>query len=241
MHDLAGAAAASGVDWLSTAEQARFARLKTPLRQAQFLSGRWLGRKVLAATYGGGVDRWSLSAPQSGPPQIHDSLAQAGTIYLGLSHSAHHVACAVSSSPLGLDLEALSPKRNLVAIADLICTPVERARLPATQGPEQTACFYDLWTLKEAWIKFHAEDLSPARLAQIHTQRADPGQVANARMWHWPGLTLALVADADAPVQWLGDENEGEGGTFEAWTIEDQAATGGGIGGGSAPGFTKPA
>lgn len=232
VHDLSDAAAAGGVGWLSTSEQARFARLKTPLRQAQFLSGRWLARQVLVAAYGGGADRWSLSAPESGPPQIHDSWAQAGTLYLGLSHSADHVACAVSSLPLGLDLEAASAKRNLVGIADVICTPAERARWPATQGPEQAVCFYDLWTLKEAWIKFHAEDLSPARLAQIHTQRAEPGQPANARLWRRPGLTLALVADADAPVQWLGNE----GGAFEAWTIEEQAATGA-----IAPGLTKPA
>lgn len=203
---LAQEAQREGLRWLSAGEQARLARISAATRRDQFIAGRWLSRRLLAATYGGEPTDWSLSAPDSGPPAAQGPLAPAPC--LSLSHSAERVACAVGRSPLGLDLEVAGRARDFDGIAAAVCSVDELARLRNAEPSAREAMFYQCWTLKEAWLKSRGEDASPGRMAQIHTSPAPATSVANARLWAGPGLTLALVVDAMLPVRWTGQALE---------------------------------
>jgi 4'-phosphopantetheinyl transferase len=200
--------------WLSPAEASRLARISAAGRRAEFIAGRWLARQLLALAGGGQPSQWKLSAPDSGPPLAQGPHGSA-PLHVGLSHSGGRVACAVAIAAIGLDLEVPRRSRDLRALAEVVCSPGEQARLAAEPGRVELL-FYPCWTLKEAWLKSRGEGMSPGRLAQLHTEPAMVGS-GNARVWQANGCTLALVAPPDAAVQCIG---EGLGWPT-AWAITD--------------------
>ncbi|KGD92206.1 4-diphosphocytidyl-2C-methyl-D-erythritol kinase [Achromobacter sp. RTa] len=82
-----------------------------------------------------------------------------------LSHSGGSAVCAATSAarPLGADLERIRP-REVLRLADWVCTPEERGVLAGLDGARQLQHFYLMWTLKEAFIKAAALDF-PADMA----------------------------------------------------------------------------
>lgn len=187
-----------GLAWLSPGEQARLARISASSRRNEFIAGRWLARRVLAAAHGGEATAWVITAPHSGPPTV--SGPARAPVYLSISHSGDKVACAVGGCPIGVDLEVPRRTRDFLALAEGVCSPEERQRLRAAEPASRSALFHECWTLKEAWLKSRGEDMSPGRLAQIHT--APALRAAQARVWHGDGLTLALVAQPELEVEW---------------------------------------
>lgn len=200
---LAQVAQQGGLDWLSPAEVARLGRITAPSRHAQFIAGRWLARQLLTQLHGGEPQAWRISAPDSGPPAITGPAAP-DSIHLSLTHSADSVGCAIGSCPLGLDLEVPRRTRDFLALADVMCSAAERERLRREPASSREALFYELWTLKEAWIKSRGQDVSPGRLAQIHTSAATSASAYRGRLWQGEGLTLALVTLPHCPVHWVG-------------------------------------
>lgn len=196
-------AEAAGRGWLSDAERARLDAISAPGRRAQFLAGRWTLRQLLADQLGGEALRdWPLSAGADGPPRVlvppHESLR------LAISHSGDWLACAVATVPVGLDIETPQPRRNVEGLVHAVFTEAEQAAVAATEPARRAEVFYAIWTLKEAWLKRHAEGVSPGRLVQVRTVPAPPTE-ANARVWCCGGLTLALVAPGDAELRWSGE------------------------------------
>jgi 4'-phosphopantetheinyl transferase len=221
VHELARAACARGAEWLSAAEASRLYHLHAPLRRSQFLAGRWLARQTLSKAFGAKPANWALSAPDGGPPRVLPcaEFAQVATLSLSVSHSAEHVACALSRFPVGVDLEAPRRERDLQGIAALIGTPLELRRLDVEEKASYEKNFYAMWTLKEAWLKRSAQALSPARLARIQTRRAVAAEAVNAHLWRGRDYTLAVAgALPHAGIQWLLGPDLGES---EAWQIED--------------------
>lgn len=216
VRDLVQESQQQGLAWLSPGEQSRLARISASSRRNEFIAGRWLARRLLAAVHGGVPKAWLLSAPESGPPAVRGPVP--GPVCLSISHSGGSVACAVAASPLGLDLEVPRRTRDFPALADAVCSPEERERLHAAEPASRDAIFHECWTLKEAWLKSRGEDMSPGRLAQIHT--APAAGAAQARLWHGDGLTLALVAQAELEVEWTGRALAGPG----WWAIRDAAS-----------------
>jgi 4'-phosphopantetheinyl transferase len=200
VSELAQEAQQQGLGWLGTAEQSRLARISASSRQLQFIAGRWLARRVLAAVHGSEPGAWVLSAPDTGPPTVRGPAS--GPVYLSISHSSDKVGCAVAASPVGVDLEVPRKMRDVLALAEAVCSPDERERLHAAEPARREAVFHECWTLKEAWLKSRGEDMSPGRLAQIDTVPAFAG--AQARVWRGDGLTLALVVQPALALEWIG-------------------------------------
>jgi 4'-phosphopantetheinyl transferase len=197
VSELARQAESQGLDWLSAAERQRYESFKSPARKTQFVSGRWLARQTLVQLHGGDLQQWGLSAAEAGPPLIDRyAVPRRETIYLGISHSADHVACVAGAVVLGLDIEASVRKRDIQAMAGIICTPAERLRISAINSFDASD-LHTLWTLKEAWIKRHADSLSLERMARIQTRQQAVGERANARVWHCGALTVAVVGQLD--------------------------------------------
>ena len=205
--------------WLSEAETARLASIATPARRNQFLAGRWLLRTVLTRAHGGQPWQWRLSAPEEGPPAVTEGVASGGPLHLALSHSGPVLACAIGAAPVGIDIEAPRRDRDIEGIAALCCDPQERAWLAEGPNSQRAARFYRIWTAKEAWLKQHADALSPWRLQQIHLCLAPSPQAPQIRSWAKPQWTLALAAAPGAPLRWHSLEPEGLAG----WRVRDEA------------------
>lgn len=135
-------------------------------RQQEFLYGRVALRTALSY--------WCPQVPLSGwcieerkdqAPLVFEA-REAGCSY-SISHSRGWVAVAISPSmPVGIDIEAHKP-RNFVEFASHWFHPEEAKLLNRYPVSDQAPVFYELWTLKEAYIKFAGLDLFSDILASV--------------------------------------------------------------------------
>ena len=195
--------------WLSASENARFATLQAEARRAQFLAARWQARSLLARALGGTPLDWVLEAPSDAPPRI----AGRDDLFLSISHSGERTACALASLPVGLDLEQPRRHRDIAGLIALCCTPREQAMFAGAPPGEREVLFYQLWTVKEAWLKRRREWVAPRRLAQLDCAPDAQGEV---RCWRGADWHLAVTANE---VRWRTEEPAPSG----RWRVRDAA------------------
>lgn len=110
-----------------------------------------------------------------------------GGPYFSLSHSGHYAALAVSAVPVGVDVEQRRDDDDCAALAAAAFHPSEReyyARHPSAQT------FFDIWTLKESYLKLRGTGLSvePASFA-LTPERG------GARLQGRPDIRFRLYGD----------------------------------------------
>jgi len=71
-------------------------------------------------------------------------------LYFSLSHSKIMAVCAISDAPIGVDIEKLRPLEE--KLPKRVLSHGELCWLQ--NQPETMACFFRLWTMKEAYVKF---------------------------------------------------------------------------------------
>jgi 4'-phosphopantetheinyl transferase len=204
--------------FLSDAEHARLQAIRSPGRHRQFVAARWLARRLLAQVHGGTPHDWPLGAGLDGPPQV--LAAGRDSIHLALSHSHDVVACALTATPVGIDIESPRRARDVTALAQIACDDAERALLQARPQAERAPFFYELWTAKEAWIKRWAQAMTPQRLARIHLRPAPQFDAAPVRVWQGTDWTLAVATPPGLPVRWHAPVPAER----SAWSVEDDGA-----------------
>ena len=116
-----------------------------------------------------GLAAWTLAAEMlraEGVRDLHLEHTQAGKPYLryytdlhfNLSHSGETVLCALSSAPVGCDVQTLGPARP--ELAARFFHLAEREYLASLAEKEAAEAFTRLWTLKESYLKAGGEGLS---------------------------------------------------------------------------------
>jgi 4'-phosphopantetheinyl transferase len=155
--DCAVEVAANSGHWLSVDESERAWRFKFARDRQRFSTTRCLLRGVL----GRYLDREPGSIAFAYGPQGKPSLENgASGLEFNVSHSGGLAVFAFSDRPLGVDLEAERPMRDLQAIAERFFSEREVATLRGTDESERTAAFFRCWTRKEAFLKATGEGLS---------------------------------------------------------------------------------
>lgn len=126
------------------------------------------------------------------------------SVHFNLSHCSHLALLAVSTAPLGVDIEAQRrPGVDIDSLLDWVCHPEEKRRLLSLGETERGTAFYRLWTQKEAYCKalgdglqksltairlvpwagdaFRALDAEDSRAADlfVHSLPAPPGYLAS--------------------------------------------------------------
>lgn len=140
---------------LDNEERARHDRFRVGESQAQFLLGRALLRTVLSCYAAPRPVDWCFDTNAHGRPRVGDVLGLQH-VHFNLSHTKGLVVLAVSGlAEIGVDVEhtgrALSSAASLSAA---YFSPSEQALLAqAADDGTRTRLFFDLWTLKEAYIK----------------------------------------------------------------------------------------
>lgn len=186
--------------WMSGSECARASAIRAEPRRAQFIAGRWLARRLLAETLGGSWRDWTLTAEDDAPPRVSGPAPAA----LSISHSGDVVACAAGTVPVGIDVEARAPRRDLGALYDAITTDEERRVVAAHLDAGADSMlpnamlqyFTHAWALKEACIKREGGGLFHTMLGHaVRIDAAADAARANACTWQWEGHVLALSAE----------------------------------------------
>lgn len=142
--------------WMSGEEKARLATMQHPRARAEFLTGRWLLRGLLGSALGCPPSDVPLEETPEGALRL-----PGGVPVFNLSHTEGRVALAIAPhGELGVDVEWTARPGRTVELAERYFAVAEREALLALpevahpQGaPHQRGRFFELWTLKEAYIK----------------------------------------------------------------------------------------
>jgi len=138
---------------LSPDERARHGRFRFDRDRRLFLAAHTLLRTTLSRI--AGVVRpeaWSFAANRHGKPHVVPDNG-GPPLRFNLTHTAGLAACMVSTVyEVGLDAECLERRTN-PGLANRFFSPVEQAQLECLSGEEWQRAFFDIWTLKESYVK----------------------------------------------------------------------------------------
>jgi 4'-phosphopantetheinyl transferase len=150
-----------GLLFLSSEETARHSRFLMADAARTFLSARILLRSVLSLYGALPPAAWRFDTNPWGRPHIASQDSPPGLVF-NLSHKPGLVTCLVGSCrDLGVDVEDTSVRRAyLLEIASRFFSPCEAAALHELPDTKQAQRFFQLWTLKEAYIKARGRGLS---------------------------------------------------------------------------------
>ncbi len=150
-----------GIEFLSADELARHARYLVPDAARSFLAARILVRSVLSLYAPISPSAWRFEPNRWGRPYIANPDAPPGLLF-NLSHKPGLITCLVGCGrDLGVDVEDASANRPyLREIAQRFFSATEVARLVALPEAQHVRRFFELWTLKESYIKARGIGLS---------------------------------------------------------------------------------
>jgi 4'-phosphopantetheinyl transferase len=151
----------AGIGLLEAEELARYLRYLVRDAAATFLASRVLLRSVLSRYWDLQPSEWRFTANEWGRPEIANTGVPRG-LRFNLSHKPGFVVCLAGyGRELGVDVEDASIRRpNLLDLADRFFSRAEAAGLRQTPPAYQLDRFYELWTLKESYIKARGQGLS---------------------------------------------------------------------------------
>lgn len=190
-------------------DEARAARYLFERNTREFVITRALARAVLAPLVPGPL---RFTRTEAGKPELEPP----GELRFNLTNTIHLVCCGVTRGrTLGVDAEPLARAPDVLALAETIFTPAERAALRAA-GERGGRLAVELWTLKEAYMKARGlglalppEDMAfeppagaswvdaPARLSWVRPEDPPLGR------WHFRTLEIeahAVSVCAEGPI-----------------------------------------
>jgi 4'-phosphopantetheinyl transferase len=137
----------------------------------QFLAGRALTRAALSCYANVPPRLWSFAANEHGRPAIDEPRAHRGLCF-NLSHTSNAAVLAIGRLPeVGIDVESTDRPVDIEWIGRSVFTQSERGWVAAGARGSEGDRFFDLWTLKEAYIKARGRGFS---------LRPDSFELANA-------------------------------------------------------------
>jgi 4'-phosphopantetheinyl transferase len=148
---------------LSVEEKERERRFRFPKDKKRFVVTRALVRTVLSRYVPVAPEGWSFAANAYGRPVIAGlPLGDAPPVDFNVTHTDDLIVMAVAASrcSVGVDAESLSTRRAPMEIASRFFAPAESAVLDSMLAAEQTSLFFQLWTLKESYLKACGRGLS---------------------------------------------------------------------------------
>lgn len=145
---------------LNSDERDQYQRFYFEKHRHQYLVTRALARTTLSH-YCNTIDpaQWLFTKNQYGKPAIGNAISM--PLQFNLSHTEGLIVMAVTlTKAVGIDIEWTLRNGRSVEIADKFFSPEEVAQLYKLPEPYQRERFFELWTLKEAYIKAYGSGLS---------------------------------------------------------------------------------
>jgi 4'-phosphopantetheinyl transferase len=193
--------------YLDQNEMAQLKSFVVVARRDEFLTARFAIRTILSRYFSPiRPDEWKFDRGQFGKPRVLN--CPIIDLEFNLSHSQGHVVCAITRGhAVGIDLESADRQCDLVNIAKSHFAPDEIAELLCHRPEHLSQRFFEIWTLKEAYIKARGMGLSlPLNRFSFHVPASDCpigirfalGFQDNPGHWHFhlakiSGLQMAVA------------------------------------------------
>jgi len=185
----------AGLLMLSLAERKRYARFKDERSANLYLFGKILTRKILGRLINYPPEKLAFKKNKFGCPAL---LRPKNTsLNFNLSHSGNFVVLAVGQKKLGIDVEIIRP-----IDASIFKNNFSKKELDLIKRKKTgLRNFYQIWTLKESFIKALGKGLSHP-LSDISFLLGPKNQIklekqSNNRRWHFrlwqPGKNYQLA------------------------------------------------
>ncbi|VEF26782.1 4'-phosphopantetheinyl transferase sfp [Shewanella baltica] len=160
LNDMSAAQTSLAESWLSDDELAKVRRYRDPKAQIKGLQVRAALRTVLSRYADLSPHEWCFEYGAKGKPSLTATLGQQTGLEFNLSHSGDWLLIGVAqfdgveSGLFGVDIERSRPKTDIYPILNHYFSPQETAALLAlADEASQRQRFFDLWALKESYIK----------------------------------------------------------------------------------------
>lgn len=165
---------------LSSSERARSQRFRAIHDRRDYVIAHDLLRRTLSRYADVAPAEWEFAAAPGGKPalkygnrvRVDDRCA---SLSFSLSHTRGLVACVIADDlPLGVDVERVDHTLELHDLATLCCSSEEMTGLRRS-GVIDPDAFFELWTLKEAFVKATGEGVGRSLRALSFTLDARRG------------------------------------------------------------------
>ena len=169
-------AVARAVAVLSDSERTRGQRFVFARDRRDFAAAHALTRLALSRYGDLAPEQWRFQEGADGKPSL---AADAGTppLTFNLSHTHGLVACAIAPGvDVGIDVERVDRRVGAEEIAARFFSAGEHADLARCPAEERARRFFELWTLKEAYIKAIGKGLSHS-LNTFGFELSEPGSI----------------------------------------------------------------
>lgn len=138
------------LDALPADERWRAAAIVVPAVRRRFVRARAALRGILARETGLAPHALAIDYGAHGKPRLPDRPG----LHFNLSHSGELAVIATTSiGEVGIDLEALRPRSDLLPVARRFFAAHEADAVEACDGEARSRAFLRLWTRKEAVLK----------------------------------------------------------------------------------------
>ncbi len=138
---------------ISSEELARAQSFLNPKARDLYVLSRSFLRAVLSQYVGVSPQDWKFRTNRYGKPEIA-SPASAQSLRFNLTNTDGLVCCVVAfGRDVGIDAEAIDRAAAIEEIAEHYFAPAEVAILRALPPDERSYRFFEIWTLKELYIK----------------------------------------------------------------------------------------
>ncbi|MEZ9299647.1 4'-phosphopantetheinyl transferase family protein [Vibrio splendidus] len=150
---------------LTADEIAKVERYRMPSSQTQALYVRNYLRKVLSSYSDLMPEAWRFEYGEKGKPRLIEKQQIETGLNFNISHSKEHLLIAVcqregKSLQLGVDIEHARSSTNIDSIMKHYFSDTELTDLLELSKEEQRERFFDLWALKESYIKATGKGLA---------------------------------------------------------------------------------
>jgi 4'-phosphopantetheinyl transferase len=148
------------LEWLTPGERAHRQKLRTATMRHDYLAARALCRLALSHCTDVDPGTWVFTAGKYGKPAIARP-AGFRPARFNLSHTDGLIVCAVSrAGEIGIDVEETSREVDIVQISRHFFSADEQGHLSTLSAKERKSRFFELWVLKEAYLKGRGMGLS---------------------------------------------------------------------------------
>ncbi len=138
---------------MSGPERVRHDRYRFAKDRKLFFIARAMVRTLLSCYSGYPCSAWTFKENRWGRPEI-DNPSLRPTLRFNISHTKGLVACILAvDREVGIDVENTSRPIEYLTIAESVFSPSEVGALKRLPGPALIRRFFELWTLKESYIK----------------------------------------------------------------------------------------
>ena len=138
---------------LSAEERAKADRFAFAHDRDGYVAAHALLRATLSDFFARAPQDWTFVTGAWGKPRI-DASDGSARLCFNLSHTRGHVAVAVAlDREVGVDVERVAPARADEEVARQLFAPAEFTAFQEEPEAKRAEAFFDVWTLKEAYIK----------------------------------------------------------------------------------------